>query len=119
MKGIEGLPNPPINKGIIIKGIIKVPWDVIRQLYWWREQIKNPGKVNSNLIIIDNPDPKGPPVKPDKIYTPPVKIWFVVIKIRKIEGNAIINKERNRRSTISITKNNKVEIELINDKILL
>ena len=81
MKGIKILPNPPINKGIIIKKIINIPWKVIIVLYWTEEQIINPGKPNSNLIIIDNPKPKEPPIQPAIIYTPPIKIWFVVIRI--------------------------------------
>ena len=79
IKGIKRLPNPPINKGIIIKKIINIPWKVIQELYWREEQIRNPGKANSNLIIIDNPNPKEPPIKPDNIYKPPIKTWFVVI----------------------------------------
>jgi hypothetical protein len=81
MKGSKILPNPPINKGIIIKKIINIPWKVIIVLYWTEEQIINPGKPNSNLIIIDNPKPKEPPIQPAIIYTPPIKIWFVVIRI--------------------------------------
>ena len=79
IRGIKRLPNPPINKGIIIKNIINIPWKVIQELYWREEQIRNPGKANSNLIIIDNPKPKEPPIKPATIYNAPIKIWFVVI----------------------------------------
>ena len=39
IKGIKTLPNPPINIGIIIKKIIKIPWKVIQELYWREEQI--------------------------------------------------------------------------------
>jgi hypothetical protein len=83
IKGINILPNPPINKGIIIKKIINIPWNVIIVLYWtdYDEHIINPGKLNSNLIIIDNPKPKEPPIQPTIIYTTPIKIWFVVIRI--------------------------------------
>ena len=46
IKGIKILPNPPINKGIIIKKIINIPWKVINELYWTEEHIINPGKLN-------------------------------------------------------------------------
>ena len=39
----------------------------------------NPGKVNSNLIIIDNPKPIEPPIQPGTICIPPIKIWLVVV----------------------------------------
>ena len=90
IKGIKTLPNPPINIGIIIKKIIKIPWKVIQELYWREEQIRNPGKANSNRIIIDIPNPNEPPIKPDKIYTPPIKIWFVV-QVRRNRLFNIIN----------------------------
>jgi hypothetical protein len=79
IKGIKILPKPPINKGIIIKKIINKPWKVIIELYCIEEHIINPGKLNSILINIDNPKPKEPPIHPAIIYTPPIKIWFVVI----------------------------------------
>ena len=52
-KGI--LPNPPINIGIIIKKVVNNPWKVMRVLYWREERIGNPGKANSNRIIVGNP----------------------------------------------------------------
>jgi len=67
IKGINKLPNPPINNGIIIKKIINIPWKVIKELYWREEQIINPGKVISNLINIDNPIPNDPPNIPVNI----------------------------------------------------
>lgn len=75
------MPNPPISNGIIIKNIINIPCIVNIELYWMEEHMINPGKLNSNLIIIDNPNPIEPPIQPDTIYTPPIKIWFVVIRI--------------------------------------
>lgn len=78
IKGNNILPNPPINIGIIIKGIINIPWKVILGLYWRDEDGINPGKANSNRIIIDNPIPIDPPINPDIIYTAPIQIWLVV-----------------------------------------
>ena len=37
-----------------------------------------PGKDNSRRIIIDNANPKEPPIKPIIIYAIPIKIWFVI-----------------------------------------
>jgi hypothetical protein len=34
----------------------------------------SPGKLNSNRIIIDNPNPIDPPVQPARKYVPPIKI---------------------------------------------
>lgn len=85
IKGIERLPKPPINNGMIIKGIINIPWKVIQLLYWRGERGRYPGKPISTLIMIGNPIPKGPPIKPDNICTVPIKIWLVVININTIE----------------------------------
>ena len=74
------LPNPPINIGIIIKGIINIPWKVILELYWRDEDNINPGKANSNRNIIDNPKPIDPPIKPNIVYITPISIWLVVSK---------------------------------------
>ena len=57
IKGKSILPNPPINIGIIIEGIINIPWKVILGLYWRDEHIINPGKASSNRNIIDNAKP--------------------------------------------------------------
>ena len=67
IKGDNILPNPPINIGIIIEGIINIPWKVIVGLYWRLEHEINPGKANSNRKIIDNPKPIEPPISPDKM----------------------------------------------------
>ena len=72
IKGNNILPNPPINIGIIIEGIINIPWKVILGLYWRDEHGINPGKANSNRKIIDNPKPIDPPINPDIIYTAPI-----------------------------------------------
>ena len=72
IKGNSILPNPPINIGIIIEGIINIPWKVILGLYWRDEHGINPGKANSNRNIIDNPKPIDPPINPDIIYTAPI-----------------------------------------------
>ena len=72
IKGNNILPNPPINIGIIIEGIINIPWKLILGLYWRDEQVINPGKPNSNRNIIDNPKPIDPPINPDIIYTAPI-----------------------------------------------
>ena len=72
IKGNNILPNPPINIGIIIEGIINIPWKVILGLYWRDEHGINPGKANSNRNIIDNPKPIDPPINPDIIYTAPI-----------------------------------------------
>ncbi len=72
IKGNNILPNPPINIGIIIEGIINIPWKVILGLYWRGERKINPGKANSNRIIIGNPKPIDPPINPGIIYTAPI-----------------------------------------------
>ena len=79
IKGNGVLPNPPINIGIIMKGVINIPWKVILELYWRGGQSINPGKANSNRNIIDNPNPIDPPINPVIIYINPIKIWFVLI----------------------------------------
>ena len=79
IKGNGVLPNPPINIGIIIEGVINIPWKVILGLYWRGGQGINPGKANSNRNIIGNPKPIGPPMTPGIIYINPMTIWFVLI----------------------------------------
>ncbi len=66
------LPNPPLNIGIIIEGIINIPWKVILGLYWRDEHGIHPGKANSNRNIIDIPKPIDLPINPDRIYTAPI-----------------------------------------------
>ena len=51
----------------------------------------NPGKVNSNLIIIDNPKPIEPPIQPGTICIPPIKIWLVVVASFWRVSRALIN----------------------------
>ena len=72
IKGNNILPNPPINTGIIIEGVINIPWKVILGLYWRDGHAIKPGNANSNRIIIGNPKPIDPPIKPDIIYTAPI-----------------------------------------------
>ena len=87
IKGIDKFPNPPINKGIIIKKIINIPWKVIQELYCREGKRINPGKAIPNLIIRGNPIPTDPPIKPEIIYRAPIKTWFVVIKRIKEKEN--------------------------------
>ena len=77
IKGNNILPNPPINIGIIMEGIINIPWKVILGLYWRGGHNINPGKANSNRNIIGNPKPIGPPINPDIIYNNPIIMWLV------------------------------------------
>ncbi len=70
------------------------------ELYWRDEDNIKPGKANSNLNIRDNPKPIEPPINPDKIYTPPIKIWLVEVKrlirlkTRRDERREEINKKK-------------------------
>ena len=81
IKGISKLANPPINNGIIIKRIIDIPWEVMHELYWTTELRIKPGRANSNLIILDDPIPIDPPIKPINIYNPPITKWLVEYRI--------------------------------------
>ncbi len=72
IRGINILPKPPINIGIIMKNIINNPWKVILELYWIDEHIRNPGNDNSTLIIIDSAKPIDPPITPNTIYNHPI-----------------------------------------------
>ena len=74
------MPNPPINIGIIIEGIINIPWKVILGLCWRGEHNIDPGKANSNRNIIDNPKPIDPPINPDIIYNKPIIMWLVEVR---------------------------------------
>ncbi len=82
IKGNNILSNPPINIGIIIEGIINIPWKVILGLYWRDEHVINRGKANSNRNMIDKPKPIDAPINPDIIYTAPIYIWLVVVIIK-------------------------------------
>ena len=77
IRGIDRLPNPPINKGIVIERIISIPWKVIKELYWREGRGINPGEAISTLVVIDIPIPKDPPIIPRRIYTAPIKMWWV------------------------------------------
>jgi hypothetical protein len=33
IKGTNKLPKPPISNGVIIKGVIKMPWKLMQELY--------------------------------------------------------------------------------------
>jgi len=75
------LPNPPINKGIIIREIVNIPWKVMHGLCWRLGLGMWPGRANSNLIVLDDPIPVGPPIKPGNICNAPISIWFVTGRI--------------------------------------
>lgn len=72
IKGINILPKPPINIGIIIKNIINIPWKVIIELYCIDEDKIYPGNANSNRNNTDNANPIEPPIKPNIIYNVPI-----------------------------------------------
>lgn len=76
------LPNPPINKGMIIREIVNIPWKVIYGLYWRVGLRIWPGRANSNLIILDDPIPVDPPIKPGNRCNAPISIWLVIETIK-------------------------------------
>jgi len=83
--GIEGmgrLPNPPISKGMIIREIVNIPWKVMHGLCWRVGLGMWPGRANSNLIVLDDPIPVGPPIKPGNICNAPISIWLVTGRIK-------------------------------------
>lgn len=77
IKGINRLPKPPINIGIIIKKIINNPWNVMQLLYCNEDVIMNPGIDSSNLMINDKANPIEPPITPIIRYNDPMMRWLV------------------------------------------
>jgi len=82
IEGMDRLPNPPINKGMIIREIVNIPWKVIHGLCWRVGLGIWPGRANSNLIVLDDPIPVGPPIKPGNRCNAPISIWLVTGTIR-------------------------------------
>jgi len=82
-RGIIQFENPPINRGIIKKKIIKKAWEVINLLKIVEDNIL-PQKDNSIRINILIDRPKSPAQIPNRKYNEPMSLWLVDIAHRMI-----------------------------------
>jgi hypothetical protein len=91
IKGINQLPNPPIEIGIVIKKIITKAWAVTMTLYKCSSPKKDPTTPNSNRIKSLILSPTNPAHTPKIKYKVPISLWLVEVSHRNNELVNIIN----------------------------
>ncbi len=85
IEGVDGLPDPPVDEGIVIGRIVDVPWGVVAGLCPEGGRVTGPGNPDSILIVVGDPQPDEPPIEPNNICNNPIKIWLVEINEKNNE----------------------------------